>query len=96
MQIWDGCKRLCRLLHPLTTHSVSNGQEYVEKIWDHATGDLLVRKAGGVVSDMLGRPLDYSYGRLLQGNCGVLASANRQVHDQIVDIYAKLSTDSEI
>ena len=68
------------------------GKKYVEKIWDHAAGDLLVRQAGGVVTDMLGRRLDYSHGRLLRGNCGVLASANRVVHDAIVNIYTQLES----
>lgn len=38
---------------------------YVEKIWDHAAGDLIVREAGGVVTDSVGKRLDFSKGRTL-------------------------------
>lgn len=47
--------------------------DYREKIWDHAAGDLVVREAGGRVSDIDGRPLDYSLGRTLAANRGVVA-----------------------
>jgi 3'(2'), 5'-bisphosphate nucleotidase len=50
------------------------GSEYV---WDHAAGALLVMEAGGRVSDLLGRPLDFSAGRKLTHNVGVLASNGR-------------------
>lgn len=33
---------------------------YREKIWDHVAGDHFVREAGGVVTDLRGRRLDYS------------------------------------
>lgn len=41
---------------------------YVEKIWDHAAGDLIVREAGGLVTDADGKRLDFSRGRLLHDN----------------------------
>lgn len=47
---------------------------YVEKIWDHAAGDLIVREAGGEVTDTLGRRLDFSHGRTLKENKGVVAA----------------------
>jgi 3'(2'), 5'-bisphosphate nucleotidase len=48
--------------------------EYVESIWDQAVGYLLVTEAGGRVSDLTGRDLDFSCGRKLHANVGVLAS----------------------
>ena len=39
--------------------------DYVEKIWDHAAGALIVEEAGGTVTDVGGRLLDFSRGRLL-------------------------------
>ncbi|CAK7270254.1 3'(2'),5'-bisphosphate nucleotidase [Sporothrix epigloea] len=47
---------------------------YQEKIWDHAAGDLIVREAGGRVTDTLGRPLDFGHGRTLAENKGVVAA----------------------
>lgn len=47
---------------------------YVEKIWDHAAGDLIVREAGGHVTDVTGSRLDFSVGRTLAENKGVVAA----------------------
>jgi 3'(2'), 5'-bisphosphate nucleotidase len=49
-------------------------KDYQEKIWDHAAGDLLVREAGGQVTDIYGNRLDFSKGRTLAANKGVVAS----------------------
>ncbi|KAI5299653.1 hypothetical protein KEM55_001901 [Ascosphaera atra] len=57
--------------------------EYQEKIWDHAAGEILVKEAGGVVSDIYGKPLDFGVGRTLSENKGVIA-APKQVHADIV------------
>ena len=57
--------------------------DYVEKIWDHAAGDLIVREAGGEVTDVEGRRLDFSHGRTLQENKGVVA-APKGVHAQVI------------
>jgi 3'(2'), 5'-bisphosphate nucleotidase len=56
---------------------------YQEKIWDHAAGDLIVREAGGQVTDSLGRRLDFSKGRTLAENKGVVA-APAAVHAQVL------------
>ena len=56
---------------------------YLEKIWDHAAGDLIVREAGGIVSDVKGERLDFSVGRTLAKNKGVVA-APRAVHAEVV------------
>jgi 3'(2'), 5'-bisphosphate nucleotidase len=56
---------------------------YREKIWDHAAGALIVEEAGGQVTDVTGRALDFSLGRTLQGNLGVVAT-NRCLHDPVM------------
>jgi 3'(2'), 5'-bisphosphate nucleotidase len=56
---------------------------YQEKIWDHTAGDLIVREAGGQVTDTLGRRLDFSRGRTLAENRGVVA-APKAVHAQVL------------
>ncbi|GAA5854206.1 hypothetical protein JCM9279_006179 [Rhodotorula babjevae] len=61
---------------------------YEEKVWDHSSGSLLVAEAGGIVSDMHGLPLDFSLGRTLKGNKGVIA-APREWHAQVIEAVAK-------
>jgi 3'(2'), 5'-bisphosphate nucleotidase len=48
---------------------------YVEKIWDHAAGKLLAEEAGALVSDVHGRPLDFTHGAGLSANRGVVCAA---------------------
>ena len=59
--------------------------DYEEKIWDHAAGDLIVREAGGKVTDAEGKPLDFGRGRTLKDNKGVVA-APESVHQQVLDV----------
>lgn len=54
---------------------------YREKIWDQAAGSLIVEEAGGRVSDLFGRALDFTAGRTLLNNRGILAS-NGHLHEQ--------------
>lgn len=63
--------------------------DYREKIWDHAAGAFLVAEAGGVVTDIHGRPLDFRHGRELADNRGVIVS-NGRLHDQILDAIREL------
>lgn len=48
--------------------------DYVEKIWDHAAGKLIAEEAGALVTDIDGRPLDFSRGTTLAGNRGVVCA----------------------
>ncbi|KAJ6437802.1 3',5'-bisphosphate nucleotidase [Purpureocillium lavendulum] len=57
---------------------------YQEKIWDHAAGDLIVREAGGQVTDIYGKRLDFGVGRTLANNKGVVA-APAAVHATVLD-----------
>jgi len=57
---------------------------YQEKIWDHAAGDLIVREAGGQVTDIHGKRLDFGVGRTLANNKGVVA-APAAVHATVLD-----------
>lgn len=56
---------------------------YLEKIWDHAAGALVVQEAGGTVTDVDGRPLDFGQGRELRANRGVVVS-HGPCHDLVV------------
>ncbi|KAL8736822.1 MAG: hypothetical protein Q9166_000188 [cf. Caloplaca sp. 2 TL-2023] len=59
-------------------------KDYEEKIWDHAAGDLIVREAGGEVTDAEGKRLDFSIGRTLKNNKGVVA-APKGVHGMVLE-----------
>jgi 3'(2'), 5'-bisphosphate nucleotidase len=58
-------------------------QVYREKIWDHAAGLLVVTEAGGRVTDISGRDLDFSRGYRLEENRGVVAT-NTPVHESVL------------
>lgn len=64
--------------------------EYIEKIWDHAAGSLIVVEAGGVVSDVFGKELDFSMGRLLSGNKGVIGCCNEVVHGIVIKVVQEV------
>ncbi len=57
--------------------------DYQEKIWDHAAGWIVIREAGGEVTDVAGRPLDFSLGRTLRANRGVIAT-NGRLHEAVL------------
>ncbi|KAI9206202.1 uncharacterized protein BJ171DRAFT_499090 [Polychytrium aggregatum] len=63
---------------------------YEEKIWDHASGALLIEEAGGHISDVLGNPLDFSQGRTLKMNKGIIATCafdgepSGEIHTQVL------------
>lgn len=60
---------------------------YEEKIWDHAAGVVIVEEAGGTVTDIDGAPLDFSQGRTLRKNRGVVAT-NGPCHARILEAIA--------
>jgi 3'(2'), 5'-bisphosphate nucleotidase len=61
---------------------------YQEKIWDHAAGVLLVEEAGGTVTDILGRKLDWTLGATLAVNSGVVATSG-QCHPEVLMAIAQ-------
>ena len=58
-------------------------EDYREKIWDHAAGMIVVEAAGGRVTDVDGRPLDFGRGATLAGNRGIVATSG-QIHDEVI------------
>ena len=63
--------------------------KYREKIWDHAAGVLCVTEAGGRVTDVPGRDLDFALGYRLEQNLGVAVS-NGGLHDTLIGAMAEL------
>ncbi|GES81912.1 3(2),5-bisphosphate nucleotidase HAL2 [Rhizophagus clarus] len=62
--------------------------DYEENIWDHASGSILIQEAGGEISDMNGKPLDFSLGRTLKANKGIVA-ANPKIHPKVIEACNK-------
>ncbi|GAK57503.1 3'(2'),5'-bisphosphate nucleotidase [Candidatus Vecturithrix granuli] len=62
---------------------ISPTPNYRSWIWDHAAGTIVVQEAGGKVTDMDGYPLDFSLGRKLFKNSGVIAT-NGLLHEIVL------------
>lgn len=58
-------------------------ESYVENIWDHAAGAVVLEEAGGRVTDGTGRSLNFALGRHLDNNDGIIAS-NGSLHDAVI------------
>jgi len=56
--------------------------DYREKIWDHAAGSIIVEEAGGIVTDINGKKLDFGKGKTLAGNSGIIATTP-QIEDKL-------------
>lgn len=57
--------------------------DYQEKIWDHAAGAIIAEEAGARVTDLFGKPLDFSCGIKLEKNYGILVS-NGILHEMVL------------
>jgi 3'(2'), 5'-bisphosphate nucleotidase len=55
-------------------------RDFRDAIWDCAAGSILIEEAGGRVTDVAGRTFDFTTGRRLLRNEGLLAS-NGLLHD---------------
>jgi 3'(2'), 5'-bisphosphate nucleotidase len=64
---------------PSTRHT-----DYRENIWDHAAGALIVKEAGGQVTDMYGHPLDFGSDQKMHNNRGVVVS-NGRLHPRVIE-----------
>ncbi|KAK4180695.1 putative 3',5'-bisphosphate nucleotidase [Triangularia setosa] len=67
-----------------TTVWVYKKRERKAKIWDHAGAMLLFREAGGKITDVDGKEIDLSEGRLLDKNFGFLA-APEGIHGVVLE-----------
>ena len=61
---------------------------YSERVWDHAAGVLLVEEAGGRVTDLYGKPLDFTQGAHLSTNRAILAT-NGPLHDDLLQAIGR-------
>lgn len=58
--------------------------DYRENIWDHAAGAIIVEEAGGKVTDMNGKPLDFFTASKMNDNRGVVVT-NGLIHDSVIE-----------
>ena len=63
--------------------------DYKEKVWDQVAGSIVIEEAGGRVTDLDGKPLDFTRGRTLVDNRGILAT-NGRVHDVALEALRKI------
>ncbi len=63
--------------------------DYRERIWDQAAGSILVEEAGGRITDLAGKNLDFTAGHTLARNRGILAS-NGWLHDDTLRALAEI------
>lgn len=54
------------------------------RLWDHLAGTALVQAAGGSVTDLDGSMLDFSRGRYLSANRGVLVTTGGAFHERLL------------
>ncbi len=73
---------LVRLLSP-------SQPDYREKIWDQAAGSLVIQEAGGAITDLDGARLDFTTGRTLAHNRGVVAS-NGLLHSKALEALRQI------
>lgn len=77
-----GAEILLRLLSP-------EKPNYREKIWDQAAGSLIVEEAGGTITDIDGKGLDFTAGRELRLNRGVVAT-NGSLHARTLETLREI------
>ena len=64
-------------------------KDYKECIWDFAAAHVIVTEAGGVMKDSTGKELDFSKGRKLFDNNGVI-TAPKAVHAEVLEAVEKV------
>ncbi len=80
-----GADLIVRMLSP-------DRPRYTEYIWDQAAGSLILEEAGGRITDLRGEALDFSAGRRLENNIGVLAS-NGHLHPAALVALRRIGAD---
>ena len=70
---------------------------YIDWVWDVAAGYLVLKEAGGQMTDVLGQPIDFSHiggeqrtAKLPQHVKGIFGSCGGVFHESLVNAYAKV------
>ncbi len=59
------------------------------KIWDVAAADLIIREAGGVVTDLAGQPIDFKFDRTNYTRNYSIVAGNKQLHSALLEIIKR-------
>lgn len=65
---------------------------YIEKVWDQAPGAHFITEAGGKVTDLQGRSLDFSNGRNLDASVTGILASNGVIHNKLLSSVSKVRT----
>jgi len=57
---------------------------YIENIWDHVAGSVVIEEAGGRVTDGTGRKLNFSLGRKMDNQRGIVVT-NGSLHEAVIE-----------
>lgn len=69
---------------------------YVEWIWDHAAGSVVIQESGGTMSDTYGNPIDFSLGaKLSKDVCGIFGSNGGKFHSDLVQAFFQQEEDKK-
>lgn len=69
-------------------------KSYVEWIWDHAAGRIIIEEAGGIQTDTHGDLIDYGLGAKMDPNVnGILVSCGGTFHEALLKAYKSLEDD---
>jgi 3'(2'), 5'-bisphosphate nucleotidase len=63
------------------------------RLWDHLAGTALVHAAGGSVTDLDGTMLDFSRGRILTANRGMVVSPGGAFHERLLEAIEEIVLD---
>ena len=71
-------------------------KSYVEWIWDHAAGRVVIEEAGGAQTDTHGDLIDYGMGaKMDKGVDGILVSSGGIFHEALVASYREQAEERE-
>ncbi len=76
---------------PALSQAAPNGAEY---IWDQAAGALAIEEAGGRITDLDGNPLDFSCGKKLFRNRGIVAT-NGHLHEKVLEAIKEIRSQTK-
>lgn len=80
----DGMGKFC-LIADGSFDIFTRPERNITNSWDYMPGDLIVREAGGRVSDLIGNPLRYEKSKCLLTSPGIIAS-NGLLHEETLKI----------
>ncbi|MES2121887.1 MAG: inositol monophosphatase family protein, partial [Chlamydiota bacterium] len=85
----DGCGlRICSIAEGVRNLYISKGIR--GGLWDYCSGEVILREAGGFISDLEGNEIDYRTPDGLLSH-GALVTNDKALHDKVVQIQRELA-----